>query len=590
MSAGGVRDRDNLRLAALVLEGYLYILLVLGMFVGSVGFFVWGIATRRPVVGLAGLLVGLPMLLATRAALRALALGGSPLDGLEVTPAEAPALYAMVEELRRRVRAPRVERIVVGTAVNATAMQIHRILLFWPRNVLRLGFPLLVALSPDHLRAVVAHELGHFSRAHGRFAAWVYSTRMAWVRLVHTLHSRGHAPIWVYWLNRFYLPRLDAIARTVSRRQELTADRFAAEAAGARAAGEALLLIDLLSRYHDEVFWPRLEERLEREPESVRPYATIAAELHRWTPREAGWIDEALHRTAEAEDTHPRLAQRLEALGVSAGLPAAPDRSAGELYLGPALATLIDRLDEDWARRHGEGWRERHEEVRSERDRLAVLRSLDAPSADERFELAALVEQVDGTEAALPLYRIAAEANCPPARLEAGRILLGRGDEEGVALIEAAMGEDEALVSRGCDLLVPYYLDRRRLHEAERYRTRASRHAMRETLAAEERRDVTPLDRLVGHGLGEADVSGVRAGLAGHPGVVKAWLARREFRHASGGELVLALMVRSAADGEAIDRAAGALVPGGARVVRVERTHPEVRRRLEALPGAAVYP
>ncbi|HYC32467.1 MAG TPA: M48 family metallopeptidase, partial [Gemmatimonadales bacterium] len=194
MSGGGVRDGDNLRLAALVLEGYLYILLVLGMFAGSLGFLVWGIATRRPVVGLVGLLVGLPMVLATRAAFRALAVGGASLEGIELLPSEAPALHAMVEELRRRVRAPRIDRIVVGPAVNATAMQIHRVLLFWPRNVLRLGFPLLVALSPEHLRAVVAHELGHFSRAHGRFAAWVYGTRLAWVRLVHTLHSRGHAP------------------------------------------------------------------------------------------------------------------------------------------------------------------------------------------------------------------------------------------------------------------------------------------------------------------------------------------------------------------------------------------------------------
>ncbi|HYC32214.1 MAG TPA: M48 family metalloprotease, partial [Gemmatimonadales bacterium] len=387
----------------------------------------------------------------------------------------------------------------------------------------------------------------------------------------------------------FYLPRLDAMASTVSRRQELTADRFAADVVGARAAADALLTIDLLSRYHDEVFRPALVERLERDPGGVRPYAEVAEELHRWAPRDERWVEEALHRAA-GEDTHPGLAQRLEALGAPPRLPPAPDRSAGEVYLGERLSVLTGQLDEEWDRRHGEQWRARHEEVGADRDRLAALRSLESPSAGERLELAELVERIEGTDAALPLYRSAADAGSAAARLEAGRLLLDLDDEEGVRLIEAAMATDESLVSRGCDLLAPYLDDRGRLHEAERCRTRASRHGMRERLAADERREVTPLDRIVAHGLAEANVSAVRAGLARHPEVAKAWLARREFRHAPGDELLLAVLCRGPAMDDELPRAASAMVPGGARVVWVEQAHPEVRRRLEALPGAAVYP
>jgi Zn-dependent protease with chaperone function len=584
------RWRDNLRLVALVLEGYLYILLVLGLFVGSGAFLVWGIAGRRPLIGLVGLLVGVPVLLATVAAFRALRLESSSLDGIELERSEAPALYAMVEELRRRIRAPRIDRIVIGASVNATALQVHRVLLFSPRNVLRLGYPLLVALPPEHLRAVVAHEVGHFSRAHGRFAAWVYGTRLAWVRLVQTLHARGNAPIWVYWINRFYLPRLDMTARAVSRSQEFTADRFAADVVGPRVAADALVAIDLLSRHHDDVFWPALEERLEGDPERIRPYATIAAELSRWAPRDGTWVEEALRQAVDESDTHPTLARRLEALGQPARIPPPPERSAGEVYLGDRLAGLTQRLDEDWARRHGEAWRSRHEEVRGDRERLAALRALDAPTAAERFEHGEVIERLEGADAALPLYRAAAEAGSAAARLEAGRVLLDREEAEGVALVESAMAADEALVPKGCDLLVRFHLEKRRLHEAERCRTRARRYAMRETLAAEERRAVTPLDRLVAHGLAEPELSAVRTGLARHPAVEKAWLARREFRHSRGDELVLAVMVREAGDAEELDRAAGSAVPGGARVVRVERAHPEVRRRLEELPGAAVYP
>jgi Zn-dependent protease with chaperone function len=81
---------------------------------------------------------------------------------------EAPILYGWLDSLCQRLNAPRIHAIALDDELNAGAMELHRGVSLKPtRRVLVLGVPLLAALGPVALEAVVAHELGHFSRQHG---------------------------------------------------------------------------------------------------------------------------------------------------------------------------------------------------------------------------------------------------------------------------------------------------------------------------------------------------------------------------------------------------------------------------------------
>jgi Zn-dependent protease with chaperone function len=63
---------------------------------------------------------------------------------------------------------------VRGNATNASVVQIPRLGVFgWSRNYLTVGVPLLDAVTPEQFEAVLAHELGHLARAHGRFRTWI---------------------------------------------------------------------------------------------------------------------------------------------------------------------------------------------------------------------------------------------------------------------------------------------------------------------------------------------------------------------------------------------------------------------------------
>src|SRR5204863_6486857 len=112
-------------------------------------------------------------------------------DGLELQPADAPELFALVEEVRAELQARHLDVVLVEDNVNASVALVPRLGVFAPyRGYLVLGLPLLELLSPAELRAVLAHELVHLSRRHGRFDAWAYRVRGAGVR-VHVAMGEG---------------------------------------------------------------------------------------------------------------------------------------------------------------------------------------------------------------------------------------------------------------------------------------------------------------------------------------------------------------------------------------------------------------
>ena len=113
-----------------------------------------------------------------------------PPPGMSLAPAEAPALWTFIDELRAREEGPRVRRILVHDIANAAAVRRPRLGLFgWPCHELVIGLPFPLGMSDTELRAVIAHEYRHLSRAHGRLNAAVYLLTASWERLAEALRS-----------------------------------------------------------------------------------------------------------------------------------------------------------------------------------------------------------------------------------------------------------------------------------------------------------------------------------------------------------------------------------------------------------------
>lgn len=160
----------------------------------------------------------------------------APEPGLEVTPADAPELWATVRELADAAQTRVPDEIRLVGEVNAAVSEDARLLgLVGGRRHLYLGVPLLQAFDVAQLRSVLAHELGHYSRSHTRLGAVTYRGRAVILATVQQLSGNV-----VGWLLRGYARLYLLVSAAVSRRQELEADELSVRVAGREVAQSTL--------------------------------------------------------------------------------------------------------------------------------------------------------------------------------------------------------------------------------------------------------------------------------------------------------------------------------------------------------------
>ena len=152
--------------------------------------------------------------------------------GVPVTRADASPLWAMIDAAAQagQVRTPdRV--IVVAEATVAFSERTHLLGLVGGPRDLFVGLPLLQAWDNAVLGAAVAHELAHGSPRLSRWSPLAYRGRRAVARIIPRISRRNAAGPALRAYAKIYRQR----DQPVSQAQELSADRVAAEFAGAAA-------------------------------------------------------------------------------------------------------------------------------------------------------------------------------------------------------------------------------------------------------------------------------------------------------------------------------------------------------------------
>ncbi|MEU7906710.1 M48 family metalloprotease [Actinoplanes sp. NPDC049118] len=230
--------------------------------------------------------------------------------GIPVARADAPQLWALLDGAAAAAGTRAPDRVtIVADAAAKIIERTHLLGLIGGRRDLYLGLPLLQAWDEAHLRAVAAHELGHFSPRLGRLAPLAYRGRVAVARTVPRIPPRNPAGPLLRTYAKFYR-RVDA---PFSRAQELAADRIAADYAGRTAAIAVLRdlpALDALQRiFHAEYLGPGWQAG--HVPDDIfggflRVLAARADDVAVLRARDPG--------TLSAWDTHPPVTDRLAAL------------------------------------------------------------------------------------------------------------------------------------------------------------------------------------------------------------------------------------------------------------------------------------
>ncbi|MBX3355865.1 MAG: M48 family metallopeptidase [Phycisphaeraceae bacterium] len=547
-----------LRAGAVASLGYLY----LGVVTGALALLVVGalivpfLMPRANGAAIAFIIkFGLVILVVLGVVLRALFLRVPKTEGREITRNEAPALFDMLDELRQRVNAPKIHRVIVVPAINAGIQEWPRLgLLGWFRRELVLGLPLMQALTVEQFRSVMAHELGHLSPRHHRLAHWMRRQRMRWSQMAAAFEhdpSRGHWMVTPFL--RRYAPWFAAHVFPLERLAEYHADSISALLVSPRAAAEALTVTAVVDRYADEIFWPEIGKLATNSPIPVgapsRDFPRrLASGLDRRTAER--WIEELMRLKSTHLVVHPVLRDRLAALGERPRmvLPA-PGQSAAHLALGAAESVLAEEFDAQWREQVAEDWRAQHQASDERRQRLAQLEeqveSGAALSPDEAFERAMLNEAIhDDKEATIALLRplVRERPDHAPLLFALGTRLLERDDDQGRVLVERAITLDPEAMLVGAEALRNHHYRRGDTEAAliwqERLEERFKKVQQRDQMALQ----LTKHDRFEAHGVDPALIP-ILAEELRRAGARRAWLVRRTPRNEDDpGATVLAFV------------------------------------------------
>ena len=115
-----------------------------------------GLDPRRSLALSVPVLAAVPLWFLVKSAVQALFTRLPAPEGLEIMREQAPALFAAIDDMRRRMKGPRFHHVLVTDEMNAAVVQRPLFgLVGWPRNYLVLGLPLLEALVDRALKSLM---------------------------------------------------------------------------------------------------------------------------------------------------------------------------------------------------------------------------------------------------------------------------------------------------------------------------------------------------------------------------------------------------------------------------------------------------
>ena len=274
-----------------------------------------------------------------------------------LTREQHPRLFTILEELAGRVGQEQPAEVYLIHDVNAWVAQRGGAMGLGGRRVMGIGLPVLQTLSISELRAVLAHEFGHFYGGDTKLGAFIYQTRSAIGRTIEGLAATGRsagalqAPFIAYG-NMFM-----RVMQSVSRAQEMTADELAAEVAGPTPLIEGLKKLHVTAMayngYLSSEFSPTVQMGL-------LPPVGDGFARYIVAPVVRGEMDRLLQGIVESErkdseeadatvrryESHPRLPDRIDAI-TALGLedpPLSPAPAITLLEDVPALDAALSKI------------------------------------------------------------------------------------------------------------------------------------------------------------------------------------------------------------------------------------------------------
>jgi len=405
------------------------------------------------------------------AGFRGLFLKALPPPGLEVFAKDFPALFKEIDAVSGRLSAPAPSHVLLDGGMNAmVAWTPGRWLFGEGESYLVLGVPLMASMGKEELRAILAHEFGHISKASPASMRRLRRVADSW-RQVKAVSDAGGGLTRRLCLGLFadwFLPRLEARLSALSRMQELEADAMSVKIAGKAASAKALLVSAFESkRALHEVAGPYWEgARRSKTMPSEGPLPALMAALRVKRPSKDDLKSLAAAssgRRASGGDSHPSLGERLAKMNFDPDSLSAPEaQDSACVCFGDSESSLVSSLDAAWRETSAPVWAGLNEEALRAKRGLSEMLKLDFSKGltlDMELKRAQLLELAEGRASARQAFEdiLSKSPDCALAKLCLGRLKAMDGDGSGASMALEAVKAEPSLIEQGAPFLFEYF-------------------------------------------------------------------------------------------------------------------------------------
>jgi hypothetical protein len=298
--------------------------------------------------------------------------------GVVLSWADAPALFEALERLRKKLKGPRIERVVLDMQFTVSIRRERRFgSVGGTLNGLTIGLPLLLAMDRRRVLALMAQEYASFQGGRGPLALWFYQRLQGFSRLHFS------------WRSSQKLKKI--------RQREIEADRQSRKLLGRHVAAAALIEYTVKSDWMLKEFWPGHWRAAAASLKPVPPFAAMRVLAAVPPPEDFAQesLRRALARPSDPDDSLSLLRDRLDALRASRQLPAWSSGHAINL-LGDRGRDWLDEFDRQWCNDNAAEWKLHSTYLGRVRVRGQWLaRRFRRSTADDLIEVAGLMRRLD---------------------------------------------------------------------------------------------------------------------------------------------------------------------------------------------------
>lgn len=547
----------KVRVAALALLAYFFTALIIALVAGLIFTVLTlvAVATKIPLFfQIGGVHSGIVLLyFVLFAVCKSFFVRFRPPKGVLVSASDSPKIFELVNDLRRQLECPKIDGVYLNADFNASVYSLPEMgLLPNHKHYLCVGLPLMQSLSPEHFRAVVAHELGHLSGNHGKFASWIYGVRANTAQILELVRRRS--AIGGFLLKHFfewYYPYFNAYSMVLVRQHEYEADQCAAEIAGAKEAALSLINCEIKNRYIDIRYWKEVFKRVDETPmPPVTPFHDLSEVMSSidMDPDAFRWYQEALSKKTGTEQTHPSLSDRIAAIAKLNDAAFAEGfsedelrhawelkRSAAEEFFQNKLPEYERRMDLAWHNAYDANWRFLYDERVEGRQQLlryeSTARKRDL-TEDELLHRAQLIVQLRPAREAIIFLQVALEKMPDNVLLNynLGDRLLAEGDISGIEHLEKVIELRPIYGLELNELIHQHLVDLGEPERARAYFEKMMIYKSELHVAARERAGLKSSDTFIAHVMGARDVKAITRAVERVPEIAQAYLVCKQVK------------------------------------------------------------